>query len=87
MEENQKLQLLFTQLVLMFHAACIQHLGKAKNPITDKLEKDLPAAQSTIDMLDMLHQKTKGNLAAEEEQLLTQVISELKLTYVQEART
>lgn len=87
MEENQKVQLLFTQLVLMFHAACVQHLGKMKNPITDKLDKDLPAAQSTIDMLDMLHQKTKGNLSAEEEQLLTQVISELKLTYVQEART
>ncbi|MBP1656354.1 MAG: hypothetical protein H6Q31_955 [Bacteroidetes bacterium] len=87
MEENQKLQLLFTQLVLMFHAACAQQLGKVKHPITDKLEKDLPAAQSTIDMLDMLHQKTRGNLSAEEEQLLTQVISELKLTYVQEART
>ena len=87
MEEHQKVQLLFTQLVLMFHAACVQHLGKMKNPITDKLEKDLAAAQSTIDMLDMLHQKTKGNLSAEEEQLLTQVISELKLTYVQEART
>ncbi len=87
MDEPHKSQLLFTQLVIMFHAACMQQLGKVKHPVTEKLEKDLPAAQSTIDLLDMLHVKTKGNLSAEEEQLLTQVIQEVKLMYVQEART
>ncbi len=84
MEEAQKYQLLFTQLVIMFHAACMQQLGKVKHPVTEKLEKDLPAAQSTIDLLDMLHAKTKGNLSQEEEQLVTQVVQELKLAYVQE---
>ena len=87
MDEPHKSQLLFTQLVIMFHAACMQQLGKVKHPVTEKLEKDLPAAQSTIDLLDMLHVKTKGNLSTEEEQLLTQVIQEVKLMYVQEAKT
>ncbi|MCC6399063.1 MAG: DUF1844 domain-containing protein [Bacteroidetes bacterium] len=87
MDEAQKLQLLFTQLVIMFHAACMQQLGKVKHPVTEKLEKDLPAAQSTIDLLDMLHAKTKGNLSPEEEQLISQVIQELKLTYVQESKS
>jgi len=85
MDDNQKEQLLFTQLVLMFHAACLQQLGKIKHPVSDKLEKDLSAAQGTIDLLDMLHHKTKGNLTADEEQFLAQVVSELKLAYVQEA--
>ncbi len=87
MDDAQKLQLLFTQLVIMFHAACMQQLGKVKHPVTEKIEKDLPAAQSTIDLLDMLHAKTKGNLSHEEEQLIAQVIQELKLTYVQESKS
>jgi len=87
MDEAQKLQLLFTQLVIMFHAACMQQLGKVKHPVTEKIEKDLPAAQSTIDLLDMLHAKTKGNLSPEEDQLIAQVIQELKLTYVQENKS
>jgi len=87
MDDAQKLQLLFTQLVIMFHAACMQQLGKVKHPVTEKIEKDLPAAQSTIDLLDMLHAKTKGNLSHEEEQLIAQVIQELKLTYVQENKS
>ncbi len=87
MDDAQKLQLLFTQLVIMFHAACMQQLGKVKHPVTEKIEKDLPAAQSTIDLLDMLYAKTKGNLSHEEEQLISQVIQELKLTYVQESKS
>lgn len=87
MDDAQKLQLLFTQLVIMFHAACMQQLGKVKHPVTEKIEKDLPAAQSTIDLLDMLYAKTKGNLSHEEEQLISQVVQELKLTYVQESKS
>ncbi len=84
MDTAQKHQLLFTQLVIMFHAATMQQLGKVKHPVTEKIEKNIEAAENTIDILDMLQAKTKGNLAPDEEALLTQILQELKLAYVQE---
>jgi hypothetical protein len=79
-----KSQFLFTQLVLMFHAAAMQHMGKLKNPMTDKIERDLHQAQASIDMLDMLKEKAKGNLTSDEEHWLNSVLQELKLNYVDE---
>ncbi len=84
MENAQKQQLLFTQLVAMFHVAGMQHLGKLKSPLTDKVERDLHAAQETIDILDMLKEKTRGNLTPEENRLLGQILQDLKLNYVDE---
>jgi hypothetical protein len=84
MDTLQKHQLLFTQLVVMFHAATMQQLGKVKHPVTDKIEKNVEAAENTIDILDMLQAKTKGNLSTDEEVLINQVLQELKLAYVQE---
>jgi hypothetical protein len=85
METHETHHILFMQLVYMLHAAAMHQLGKVKNPITGKVERDLPAAQSTIDMLDMLAVRTKGNLVQEEEKLLTAVLMELRLNYVDEA--
>jgi hypothetical protein len=61
----------------------MQHLGKTLSPVTNKIEKNLPAAQSSIDMLDMLEAKTKGNLSEQEAKLLKSVLAELKLNYVE----
>ena len=47
-------------------------------------EKNLPAAKQTIDILDMLSEKTKGNLGADEQSLLQGVLYELKMRYVKE---
>ncbi len=85
MEDKQKHEIMFTQLVLMFHTAAMQQMGKLKNPLTDAVERNLEAAQNSIDLLDMLKEKTRGNLSADENRLLLQVIQELKLNYVDEA--
>lgn len=84
MAESEKDTALFMGLVLMFHAAAMQHMGKTKNPITDKIERSLDQAQFVIDTLDALALKTKGNLSDEEARFLTNVIKELKLNYVEE---
>lgn len=84
MDSNDKKQFLFSQLVLMFHTATMHQLGKIKSPLTGKVERDLDAAQDSIDILDMLKEKTKGNLNENEGRLLTTVIQELKLNYVDE---
>ncbi len=74
---------MFQGLVISLAAAAMQHLGKTLNPVTHKIEKSLEAAQATIDMLDMLEAKTKGNLSDAESKLLKGVLAELKLNYVE----
>ena len=76
---------LFIQLVLMFQMNAMQALGKIKNPITDRIERNLDGAQFSITMLEMLQQRTRGNLSPDEERLLTQVLQDLRLNYVDEA--
>ena len=83
MSDDRQNQEMFQGLVLSLAAATMQHLGKTLSPVTNKIEKNLPAAQSTIDMLDMLEAKTKGNLSENEAKLLKSVLAELKLNYVE----
>lgn len=60
-------------------------LGKIKNPATDKIERNVPAAAMLIDMLDMLARKTEGHRSPEEDQVLTGSLKQLKLNYVVES--
>jgi len=75
---------LFFSLVITFQAAAMQQMGKLKNPISDKIERDLQQAQLSIDILDMLEEKTRGNLSEDETKLLKGILQELKLNYVDE---
>lgn len=84
MDTKEKQQMLFVQLVSSLHGAVLMHLGKIKNPASDKLERNLEQAEMTIEMLDMLKEKTKNNLSVDEEKFFSMVISELKLNYVDE---
>jgi hypothetical protein len=84
MNQQEKEKALFANLVMMFHSATMQHLGKVKSPLTDKVERDLDQAQLTIDILDMLSVKTKGNLSDDETHFLTNILRELKLNFVDE---
>lgn len=84
MDHHDKDTVLLAQLVSMFHFAALQQMGKLKNPMTDKIERDLPQAQATIDMIEMLHKKMKGNLNAEEERMFTGILQEVRLNYVDE---
>lgn len=84
MNQSDKDAALLMNLILMFQASAMQHMGKLKNPVTDKIERDLEQAQFAIDTLDMLANKMKGNLKIEEERLLSSVLQELKLNYVDE---
>lgn len=86
METSEKETMLFARLVFMLHAAAMQYLGKLKNPVSDKIERDLPSAQGMIDTLEMLEAKTKGNLSQDESRMLARMLQELRLNYVDEAQ-
>ena len=85
MNQEQKNELLLTQLILMFQTAAMQHMGKLKNPLTDAIERDMSQAQISIDMLEMISEKTKGNLSEPESRMLTSVLHDLRLNFVDEA--
>ena len=84
MTQSDKDSALLMNLLLLFQAAAMQHMGKIKNPMTDTIERDLEQAQFAIDTLDMMANKMKGNLSPDEERLLTSILKELKLNYVDE---
>jgi hypothetical protein len=84
MNSNEQQQMLFLQLISSLHGAALMQMGKIKNPATDKLERNLEQAELTIEMLDMLKEKTKGNLSNDEEKFISSVVSEVKLNYVDE---
>ncbi len=84
MSHEQKVQALFITLVQQYQMQAWISLGKLKNPVTDKIERNLDLAKMSIDMLDMLKEKTRGNLSQEETRLLDQTLADLKLNYVDE---
>ena len=57
-------------------------LGQMPNPATNKIEADLAQAKFLIDTLGMLKEKTKGNLTFEEDELLENLLYELRMQYV-----
>jgi uncharacterized protein YjaG (DUF416 family) len=61
-------------------------LGSLANPSTNKVETDLAQAKFLIDTLDLLKEKTKGNLTEEESKLLENVLYELRLIYVEKEK-
>jgi Domain of unknown function (DUF1844) len=83
MEQNIN-ELLFMQLVMQNQQIAMMSMGKLKHPVSDKIERNLELAKISIDTLDMLKLKTKGNLSTYEEKFLDEVLRELKLNYVDE---
>ncbi|RKZ34095.1 DUF1844 domain-containing protein [bacterium] len=81
-EEKQYRRELFIKLLLMLRAGALQQLGLVENPITGEKEIKLELARETIDMLDLLAEKTRGNLSEIEDEVLNNLMTELHLTYV-----
>jgi len=77
---------LFLQLVLGLSQAGMVALGKLMNPMTRKLEINLEAARDTIDTLEAIEARTRGNLESDEERVLRQALTDLRLNYVQEMK-
>ncbi len=76
---------LFIQLMLIFHQNAMMAMGKLKNPVTDKVERDLAQAKQSIDMLEMIKEKTHNNLSPELTRALEHALTELRLNYVDES--
>ncbi len=77
----------FAGLALSLATSALFHLGLIAEPGTEQPgEKNLPLARHSIDTLELLEQKTKGNLTAEVAELLTKLLTELRVHYVEASR-
>ena len=75
---------LFMYLVRTFQSSAWIALGKMENPMTDKTEINIEQASYYVNLLEMIQEKTKGNLTDFEEQMLINTVSELKLNLIDE---
>lgn len=73
----------FIELVMMQAQQTAMFLGQLPGPDGQKIEANLPYARMFIDQLEMLQEKTRGNLSNEESQVLQGILSDLRLAFVQ----
>jgi hypothetical protein len=76
----------FATFVLSLASSALVYLGESDGPdapdAPDKGTVDLPLAKQTIDIMAMLLEKTKGNLTEAEDKLLSGVLFDLRIKYV-----
>jgi len=75
---------MFLALIHSFQSSAMQQMGKIPSPFSGQIERDLEQARLSIDMLEMLEERTSGNLTGEEARFLKHVLTELRLNYVAE---
>lgn len=76
----------FSTFVAMLVNNVMMFLGQIPDPVSQQPRRDLPQAKHTIDILIMLRDKTQGNLTAEEDQLLKELLPQLQMAYVSASR-
>jgi len=74
----------FPTFIISLNVSALYHLGAIEDPETKQKKKNLPMAKQTIDILSMLAEKTKGNLTGDEENLLKNILYDLRIIYVKE---
>jgi Domain of unknown function (DUF1844) len=82
-EEFQEEASSFETLVSYLSTTAMFQLGLIAGPGGERIPSDMANAQRTIDLLEVLQEKTRGNLTPQEVRLLDDVIYELRMTFVE----
>ena len=69
-------------LIESLASQALLYMGAMRDPMTGQAHQDLNQAQTMIDMLGMIEEKTKGNLAKEEGEMLKEVLDEVRMHFV-----
>ena len=73
---------MFGGLVESLASQALLYMGAMRDPMTGQVHQDLQQAQTMIEMLGMIEEKTKGNLAKDEADMLKQVLDEVRMHFV-----
>jgi len=85
-QEHELPSIDFATFVLSLSHSALMHLGEAPHPDDGRVERNLPLAKQNIDLLGLLEEKTKGNLTGDEERLLSQVLFDVRMRYLELAK-
>ncbi|MBU0485014.1 MAG: DUF1844 domain-containing protein [Proteobacteria bacterium] len=72
----------FVSFVMSLNTSALFHFGEIADPVSGKTFQDLVLVKHTIDTLNLLQVKTKGNLTKDEANLLETVLYDLKMRYI-----
>lgn len=76
----------FKTFIASLATTALINLGHIPNPSTGETIKNLEVARYHIDTIDMLSEKTRGNLTEDEEEFLREILRDLKLRYIEESK-
>jgi hypothetical protein len=76
----------FFTFVMSLNTSVLYHLGQIADPVTGEKDVNLEAARHGIDTLVLVQNKTKGNLTRDEEEMLKNIIYDIKLRFVKEVK-
>jgi hypothetical protein len=76
----------FSSILSPFYMQALIKLGLVEDPISGKPQENLDLAKRLIDLLDLLKDRTKGNLEADEEKFLESILLQLKSRYLEKAK-
>jgi hypothetical protein len=79
-------QLTFSTFILSLSTSVLVGLGELPDPLKNEESLNLPLAKQTISLIEMLMEKTKGNLAEEEDRLISNILYDLRMKYVETAK-
>ena len=76
----------FPSYLISYYSQALIFLGEVPNPVTRAVEQDLEGVRHTVEILEMIQERTKGNLSNEEMQLLDSVLYELRMKFMAKTR-
>jgi len=82
-EERPKID--FASFLFIYVQTALVHLGDIEDPVERKAKENFEGARQIIDILEMLQEKTRGNLSKEETQYFEQILFDLRMRFVEKA--
>jgi len=81
--QSGELKMDFSTFILSLNASSMIHMGDIPDPVDMTRSVNLPAAKHTIEILEIIQDKTAGNLDETEKKLLEDIIYNLRMKYMQ----
>jgi hypothetical protein len=72
----------FSTFIASLSSSAMVQLGEIAEPTTGQKQGNMPMAKHTIDIIALLQEKTKGNLTSDENKLIQNVLTDLRMRYI-----
>jgi hypothetical protein len=79
-------RLTFSTFILSLSTSVLVNLGELPDPLKNENDVNLPLAKQTIGLIEMLMEKTKGNLTEDEDRLIDSMLYDLRMKYIEAAK-